>query len=153
MTSNNDTYETDATTTEAETTEAETTDAETEPEAVVAPLADEELVIFKESLQGKSKNTIATYVRMYQTLKRGLGKDIHDSSQQLIIKTAEKLSDNLNTQAAIINIGFLLRKLWNSDVKELMKARQAKKTSIIDYKEWDSDSDSAESEDEEDLAV
>ena len=120
-------YESDATTTEAETTDAETTEEEIEP------LGDLELEVFKESLQGKSKNTISTYTRMFDKLKKGLGKDIHQSSQQLIIKTSQELSSNLNSQASLINIGFLIRQLYNMDVKELAKARQVKKMSIIDH--------------------
>ena len=122
MSENNDTPTTDAETTDVETTEEE-----------LDELPDQELEIFKEKIQGKSKATIRSYLQSFDKMKKALGKDIHDTSQQLIIKTAEQLSSNLNTQAAYINIGFLLREIWNLDTKELVKARQHKKKAIIDY--------------------
>ena len=122
----------EAETTDAETTDAETTEAETTEEEL-DELPDQELEIFKEKIQGKSKATIASYLNQYRKLKDALGKDIHDTSQKLIISTAERLSSNLNTQAAYINIGFLVRQIWNEDTKELVKARQEKKRAIIDY--------------------
>ena len=122
----------EAETTDAETTDAETTDAETTEEEL-DELPDQELEIFKEKIQGKSKATIRSYLQQFAKLKSALGKDIHDTSQQLIIKTAEQLSSNLNTQAAYVNIGFLVRGIWNQDTKELVKARQQKKRAIIDY--------------------
>jgi hypothetical protein len=119
---------------EASTTDAETTDAETtEEEVEVEEPLNEELDILKEKIQGKSKATIRSYLQSYKKLKDSLGKDLHVTSQQLIIKTAEQLSTNLNTQAAYINIGFLVRQMWNEDTKELVKARAAKKQAIIDY--------------------
>ena len=121
-----------ASTTSAETTEAETTEAESTEEEV-EELEDIELEVFKESLQGKAKSTIATYLRHYKKLKNELQKDIHDTSQQLIIKTAERLSNNLNSQASYINIGFLVRKLYNQKTDELVKARAGKQTYILNY--------------------
>ena len=119
---------------EASTTDAETTDAETtEEEVEVEEPLNEELDILKEKIQGKSKATIRSYLQSYKKLKDSLGKDLHVTSQLLIIKTAEQLSTNLNTQAAYINIGFLVRQMWNEDTKELVKARAAKKQAIIDY--------------------
>ena len=96
-------------------------------------IGDVELEVFKESIQGKSKATIQSYLQSFKKIKKHLGKDIHQTSQQLIIKTAEELSKNLNTQAAYINIGFLIRSLYNEDTKELVKARAIKKKAIIDY--------------------
>ena len=96
-------------------------------------LPDQELEIFKEKIQGKSKATIYAYLQGYRKLKNQLGKDIHSTSQELIIKTAELLSTNLNTQASFINIGYMVREMWNEDVKVLIKARQDKKRAIQDY--------------------
>jgi len=112
---------------EATTTEAETTEEE------IDAFDDQELQIFKEKIQNKSKSTIIAYLQSYKKLKNTLKKDIHDTSQQLIIKTAEQLSSNLNTQAAYINIGFLVRSIWNLDTKILVKMRADKKRAIIDY--------------------
>ena len=57
-----------ASTTSAETTEAETAEAESTEEEV-EELEDIELEVFKESLQGKAKSTIATYLRHYKKKK------------------------------------------------------------------------------------
>jgi hypothetical protein len=91
---------------------------------------DLELQVLKESLQGKSANTIKSYTMQYNALYNGLEKEVHKSSQQLIIKTSEKISANPNTRAALINIGILCRRLYNLDVKELEKARVNNKKGI-----------------------
>ena len=64
---------------------------------------DVELQVLKESIQGKAKNTISAYVRAYTQLRRALDKEVHLASQELIIKTSEGLSQNLNTRAQLIN--------------------------------------------------
>jgi hypothetical protein len=96
-------------------------------------LGNVELQVFKESIQGLSKKTIQTYTQMYNKLRAALDKEIQSSSQELIIKTAKQMSGNLNTQAAIINIGLLVRRLYALDVKELDKQRKVNKKGIADY--------------------
>ena len=96
-------------------------------------LGDVELEVLRESIQGLSKKTIQTYTQMYKKLKDALGKEVQSSSQELIIKTAKQLSSNLNTQASIINIGVLVRRLYGLDVKELEKQRKVNKQGISDY--------------------
>jgi len=96
-------------------------------------IKDLELQVLRESLQGKSANTIKSYTMQYNALYNELGKEVHKSSQQLIIKSAEKVSANPNTRAALINIGILCRRLYNLDVKELEKARLKNKKGIADH--------------------
>lgn len=96
-------------------------------------LGDVELEVLKESIQGLSKKTIQSYTQMYKKLKDALGKEVQSSSQELIIKTAQQLSSNLNTQAAIINIGLIVRRLYALDVKELDKQRKLNKKGIADH--------------------
>lgn len=96
-------------------------------------LEEVELQVLKESIQGKSKNTIQSYQQNYRKLQRALGKEVHLSSQKLIIETASKLSNNLNTQAALINVGIMVRRLYNLDVKELEKQRSVNKKGIACY--------------------
>ncbi len=96
---------------------------------------DLELQVLKESLQGKSANTIKSYEMHYKSLYKALGKEVRASSQKLIIKTADKLSSNPNTRAALINVGILCRKLYNLDVKELEKMRRDNKKGIAEHTE------------------
>ena len=96
---------------------------------------DLELQVLKESLQGKSANTIKSYTHTYEVLYKALGKEVRASSQKLIIHTADKMSDNPNTRAAIINVGLLCRKLYNLDVKELEKSRRDNKKGIAVHTE------------------
>ena len=93
-------------------------------------LKDVELQVMKESIQGKAKNTISAYVRAYTQLRRALNKEVHLASQDLIIKTSESLSQNLNTRAQLINMGIIMRKLYNVDVKELETQRKNNKKGI-----------------------
>ena len=97
------------------------------------PMEDVELEVLKESVQGKSKNTIKSYVQSYNKLKIALDKEVHKSSQKLILDTTAKHSTNLNTQAALINVGILIRRLYNLDVKELEKKRKENKKGIACY--------------------
>ena len=96
---------------------------------------DLELQVLKESLQGKSANTIKSYTMHYNSLYNALGKEVRASSQKLIIKTANELSNNPNTRAALINVGILCRKLYNLDVKELEKVRRDNKKGIAQHTE------------------
>ena len=118
---------------------ADTTETDTDPEDIVTTEAEDEdedivkdleLQVLKENLQGKSKNTIKSYETNYNNLYKALGKEVHQSSQKLIIETAQKMSSNLNTQAAIINVGILVRRLYRLDVKELEKKRKENKKGI-----------------------
>ena len=97
------------------------------------PMEDVELEVLKESVQGKSKNTIKSYVQSYNKLRTALDKEVHKSSQKLILDTTAKHSTNLNTQAALINVGILIRRLYKLDVKELEKKRKENKKGIACY--------------------
>ena len=98
------------------------TDTESEPEIT-------ELEIFVASLEGKSEKTIKTYKQQYNKLRQQLGKDIHESSQKKIIEIAGEQENN-NTKQARLNIGILVRKLYNYDTKELEKKRDVWKGNI-----------------------
>ena len=98
------------------------TDTESEPEIT-------ELEVFIASLEGKSEKTIKTYKQQYNKLRAQLGKDIHESSQKKIIEIADEQENN-NTKQARLNIGILVRKLYNYDTKELEKQRDIWKVSI-----------------------
>jgi hypothetical protein len=97
--------------------------------------AEVELEVLRESIQGLSKNTIKSYTQTYQKLRRALDKEVKNASQKLIIETAQQLSTNLNTQAAIINVGLLVRKQYGLDIKELEAKRKENKKGISEYTE------------------
>lgn len=97
-------------------------DTESEPELT-------ELDVFLASLEGKSKMTIKTYTQQYKKLRNDLGKDIHESSQKAIIDVSAEQENN-NTKQARLNIGILVRKLYNYDIKELEKQRDVWKGNI-----------------------
>ena len=94
---------------------------------------DVELQVLSEKIQGLSKNTIKSYKQTYGKLRVALDKEVHISSQQLIMETAQKMSDNLNTQASIINVGIIMRRLYALDVKELEVKRKENKKGITAY--------------------
>jgi hypothetical protein len=96
-------------------------------------LKDVELQVLNEKIQGLSKNTISSYLRSYSQLRAALDKEVHLSSQKLIMETAQQLSNNLNTQAALINIGIIMRKLYALEVKELEMKRKQNKKGITQY--------------------
>ena len=91
-----------------------------------------ELQVLKESIQGKAKNTISAYLRAYYQLTNALAKEVHASSQKLIIEKSREISDNLNTQAQLINMGIVMRRLYNLDVKELESQRKTNKKGIVE---------------------
>jgi len=97
-------------------------DTESEPEIT-------ELEVFLASLEGKSEKTIKTYKQQYTKLRADLGKDIHESSEDKIIEIAD-LQDNNNTKQARLNIGILVRKLYNYETKKLEKQRDIWKGNI-----------------------
>jgi hypothetical protein len=97
-------------------------DTESEPEIT-------EFEVFVASLEGKSEKTIKTYKQQYNKLRQQLDKDIHESSQNKIIEIAGEQENN-NTKQARLNIGILVRKLYNYDTKELEKQRDVWKGNI-----------------------
>ena len=102
-----------------------------EPQAEVSKDLEWEWVM--EGLQGKSKNTIASYRRAYNSLYEALGKQVHTASQKLIMQKVPKVSANLNTQASLINIAIIVRRKYNLDVKELEKRRVSNKKGIAEH--------------------
>lgn len=86
-----------------------------------------------EGLQGKSKNTIASYRRAYNSLYAALGKQVHTASQKLIMQEVSKTSANLNTQASLLNIAIIVRRKYKLDVKELEKQRVSNKKGIAEH--------------------
>jgi hypothetical protein len=82
-----------------------------------------ELEKLLESVADKSPNTIKAYKVQYTKLRKALDKDIGDTSQKNIISTASN-ENNVNAIQALLNIGILVRKLNDLDVKDLIKKRE-----------------------------
>jgi hypothetical protein len=93
----------------------------------------DEIDVFMTSVDDKSSATKKSYKTQYNKLKRLLGnKDISESSQDKIIGVASD-EEKPNSKQALINIGILVRRLYNLDVKKLEKERDKTKSSIVDY--------------------
>ena len=90
-----------------------------------------ELDVFMASIDGKSKATIKSYSTQYRKLKGLLkNKDISESSQDSIIKVAQ-LQKKANSKQALINIGILVRRLYQLNVKTLVDERDRTKNEIV----------------------
>ena len=90
-----------------------------------------ELDVFMASIDGKSKATIKSYSTQYRKLKALLkNKDISESSQDSIIKVAQ-LQKKANSKQALINIGILVRRLYQLNVKTLVDERDRTKNEIV----------------------
>lgn len=89
-----------------------------------------EFQAFMETISEKSKATQRNYVNSYQKLHGFLGKDIQHSSQDKIIKVIDDNIENPNSQAALVNVAILVRRLFKYDVKELEKRRAKNKETI-----------------------
>lgn len=93
----------------------------------------DEIDVFMTSVDDKSTATKKSYKTQYNKLRKLLGnKDISESSQDKIIGVASD-EEKPNSKQALINIGILVRRLYNLDVKKLEKERDKTKASIVDY--------------------
>jgi len=90
-----------------------------------------EFDVFMASIDGKSKATIKSYTTQYNKLKKALGKDVSESSQNKIIDVAQQ-EEKPNSKQALINIGILVRRLYKLAVDKLEKERNSTKNEIID---------------------
>jgi hypothetical protein len=88
-----------------------------------------EFDVFMASIDGKSKATIKSYTTQYNKLKKALGKDISESSQNKIIDIAQQ-QEKANSKQAIINIGIIVRRLYKLAVDKLENEREMTKTEI-----------------------
>lgn len=88
-----------------------------------------ELQKLLESVSDKSPNTIKAYKIQYNKLRKALDKDIGNASQKNIITTASN-ENNVNAIQALLNIGILVRKLNDLDVKDLIKKREENKHNL-----------------------
>ena len=98
---------------------------------MAAPADKSELETFEDSILGKAANTKKTYLQAYHKLRDALEKDIHTASQKNIIEHVEELApEMINSQAQLINVAILIRRLYQFDVKELIAKRDDNKVTI-----------------------
>ena len=71
----------------------------------------------------KSSNTIRSYKQQYRKLREYLKKDVSSVSQAMIIQSIDKITENSNSRAALLNIGIVVRKTYEKAV-ELMEKRR-----------------------------
>jgi hypothetical protein len=89
-----------------------------------------ELQKFQASFANKSKITQNVYNSSYKRLHEFLGDDIANVSQKNIMKTIQEKVDNLNSQQALLNIAFLVRKQNGFAINELEELRTKNRTAI-----------------------
>jgi hypothetical protein len=83
-----------------------------------------ELDKFKESFNNKSKITQGVYISNYKKLRDLLqDEDIASVSQKRIIEVVETI-DNRNSQQAVLNVGYLIRKKEGLAIQELETFRK-----------------------------
>lgn len=88
-----------------------------------------EFDVFMASIDGRSKATIKSYTTQYNKLKKALGKDISESSQNKIIDISQQ-EEKANSKQALINIGIIVRRLYKLAVDKLENEREMTKKEI-----------------------
>jgi hypothetical protein len=97
-----------------------------------------ELDKFKETFSDKSKITQNVYSSNYKKLRDLLDdEDIINVSQSKIIKSLEDNIDNINSQQALLNVAFLVRKKNGLAINELEEFRK-KNSATIKHKIYES---------------
>jgi len=77
-------------------------------------------------LQNKSKNTVVNYRRQYKKLRELLDKDISTTGEKIIL-LAVKTVDNANSKQALLNIGIVVKKLYDKPHSVLVNERDKNK--------------------------
>jgi len=90
-----------------------------------------ELEKFLSQQSTKSLLTQKQYKNQYNKLFKILGKNIADSSQELIIKELDEI-ENSNSNQALLNIAIMVRKMENLGVDKLLKKRENNKKNIME---------------------
>jgi hypothetical protein len=90
-----------------------------------------ELEKFLSQQSTKSLLTQKQYKNQYTKLFNLLGKNIADSSQELIIQELDEI-ENSNSNQALLNIAIMVRKMENLGVDKLLKKRENNKKNIME---------------------
>lgn len=89
-----------------------------------------ELEKFRATFSNKSKVTQTVYNSNYKKLRDLLGDDVVNVSQKKVIELLETNISNRNSQSALLNIAFLIRKNNDMAIQELENFRKKNQTII-----------------------
>ena len=89
-----------------------------------------ELEEFRKTFSNKSKVTQTVYNSNYKKLRDLLGDDVVNVSQKKVIELLETNISNRNSQSALLNIAFLIRKNNDMAIQELENFRKKNQTII-----------------------
>jgi hypothetical protein len=93
-------------------------------------IAETEIALFTNSMSSKSVNTQRAYKTQYNKLAKLIVTDaVHQNSEKTLIGLANDQS-NANSIQALLNIGILIRKLYELPVDKMIKFRDRNKTQI-----------------------
>ena len=87
---------------------------------------------FIQTLEGKSYNTIKTYLRFYNKIIEYFDKPVSDTSQSKLIELSDTF-ENLNSKQGILNIAILVRRLKDLSTKELEEKRELNKGKLVKH--------------------
>lgn len=90
----------------------------------------DEFAKFSKSIEGKSANTIRSYISQYKKLHKLLGKDIIEFSEAVIIAKITELP-NVNSQQALLNIAIAIHRDAEQVVDKLIARREVNKKGIM----------------------
>jgi hypothetical protein len=91
-----------------------------------------ELEKFRATFSNKSKVTQGVYNSNYKKLRDLLGDDIVNVSQKKVIELLEENISNRNSQSALLNVAYLIRKNNDMAIQELENFRKKNQTIIKD---------------------
>ena len=94
-------------------------------------MASAEIELFLESVKSKSVNTIKSYKSQYNKLLKLVVTDaVHQNSQKTLMKLASE-QVNSNSIQAMLNIGILIRRLYDLPVENMLAFRESNKKQLI----------------------
>ena len=96
-------------------------------------IAESEIALFTNSMSSKSVNTQRAYKTQYNKLAKLIVTDaVHQNSEKTLIGLANDQS-NANSQQALLNIGILIRKLYDLPVDKMIKFRDRNKVKLQEH--------------------
>ena len=96
-------------------------------------IAETEIKLFNDSIASKSANTQRAYKTQYKKLSGLMVTDaVHQNSEKTLI-TLVNDQPNANSQQALLNIGILIRKLYDLPVDKMIKFRDRNKVKLQEH--------------------
>lgn len=83
--------------------------------------------------QNKARATAKSYRTTFRKLRNILGKNIRDTAQETVIKAVIAAIENVNSQAALLNVAIILREqVYQMPANELIEQRALNKGTIVE---------------------